>query len=402
MKTMHLLAGEYGPEAGGVGAYSQVLVEALSQRGLPVRVWDVLDPTLQKTLPDALRTQQGYLLLQYVPNILGARGANVAFCQWLLSLHRAGADLRVMFHEPYLYLSLNPARNVLALVQRLMAGILLRSSSRTYISTEQWRSYLSSYAPADMTFTVLPIPSTLPDNPPAASVAEWRTRLSAGFEQIAVHFGTYGEHIATELEPMIPALLNRHDALRFICIGRGSEAFVDRLVAQHSSLSGRVHGTGALDRSAAAAALAAGDIALQPFPDGVTTRRTSVMAPLALGVPTVTSRGFLTENVWHEAPSVALAAASDVESHVAATISLLRNDVTRKQLGDLGRRFYVDRFSIERTANILVADATAWGTMTDRPLRILLVADYPNDPTARLREGVAQTSRRAHGAGPPV
>ena len=82
------------------------------------------------------------------------------------------------------------------------------------------------------------------------------------------------------------------------------------------------------------------------------------MAPLALGVPTVTSRGVLTENVWGEAPSVALAAASDVESHVAAAVSLLRNDVTRKQLGDLGRRFYVDRFSIERTANILVADAT--------------------------------------------
>jgi hypothetical protein len=244
-------------------------------------------------------------------------------------------------------------------VQRLMAGILLRSSSRTYISTEQWRSYLSSYAPAGMTFTVLPIPSTLPDDPPAAAVAEWRARLSAGFEHVAVHFGTYGEHIATELGPMIPALLNRDAALRFICIGRGSEAFVDGLVAQHSSLSGRVHGTGALDRSAAAAALAAGDIALQPFPDGVTTRRTSVMAPLALGIPTVTSRGFLTENVWQEASSVALAAASDVESHVAATISLLRDDVTRKQLGDLGRRFYADRFSIERTANILVADATA-------------------------------------------
>ena len=359
MKTMHLLAGEYGPEAGGVGAYSQVLVEALSRRGLPVRVWDLHDPTFRRSLPDALRTQPGYLLLQYVPNILGARGANVAFCRWLLSLNRAGADLRVMFHEPYLYLSLNPALNVLALVQRLMAGILLRSSSRTYISTEQWRSYLSSYAPAGMTFTVLPIPSTLPDNPTAASVAEWRSRLSAGFGHIAVHFGTYGEHVSKELEPMIPALLNRAGALRFICIGRGSETFVDRLVTKHSSLSGRVHGTGALDRTAAAAALAAGDIALQPFPDGVTTRRTSVMAPLALGVPTVTSQGFLTEDLWREAPGVALATASDVDSHVAAAVSLLRDEVGRKQLGDRGRRFYADQFSIERTANILVADATA-------------------------------------------
>lgn len=359
MKTMHLLTGEYGPKAGGVGAYSQLLVEALSRRGLPVRVWDVCDPALRQSLPDALRTQPGYVLLQYVPNVLGARGANVAFCQWLQSLRREGADIRVMFHEPYMYLSWNPALNALAMVQRLMAGILLRSSSRTYISTEQWRRYLVSYAPTGMTFTVLPIPSTLPGDAPEASVAEWRSRLAAGYETLAVHFGTYGDHVAKELEPMIAALVNRLEGVRFICIGRGSEAFVERLVAQHPSLSGRLHGTGALDRAAAAAALAAGDVALQPFPDGVTTRRTSVMAPLALGVATVTSRGFLTEKVWGEAPSVALAPASDVGAHVAAVESLLRHEVTRKQLGDFGRRFYAERFSIERTVNILVADAAA-------------------------------------------
>ena len=145
-----------------------------------------------------------------------------------------------------------------------MAGILLRSSSRTYISTEQWRSYLASCAPPGMTFTVLPIP--VPDNPPAASVAEWRTRLCAGFEQIAVHLVVPMRTHRDRLEPMIPALLNRDGALRFICIGRGSEAFVDRLVAAHSSLSGRVHATGALDRRAAAAALAAGDVHCSRFP----------------------------------------------------------------------------------------------------------------------------------------
>ena len=78
----------------------------------------------------ALATDPGVVFLQYVPNALGAKGGNVAFCQWLLSLRRQGTDIRVMFHEPYFYLSWNPALNTLARVQRMMAAILLRAVLR--------------------------------------------------------------------------------------------------------------------------------------------------------------------------------------------------------------------------------------------------------------------------------
>lgn len=203
--TLHLLTGEYGPDAGGVGAYSHALVQALVRRGLRVRVWNTLDSTLQQSLPAALATHPGVVLLQYVPNALGAKGGNVSFCQWLLSLRRKGTDIRVMFHEPYFYLSWNPALNALAMVQRMMAAILLRASSRTYISTEQWRRYLASYAPIGTTFTVLPIPSTLPADPPTESIATWRTLLSGGHGMIAGHFGTYGDHVAIDLAPIVPA-----------------------------------------------------------------------------------------------------------------------------------------------------------------------------------------------------
>ena len=354
--TLHLLTGEYGPDSGGVGAYSHVLVQALMQRGLRVRVWNTLDATLQQSLPGALAVDPGFVLLQYVPNALGAKGGNVAFCQWLLSLRRKGTDIRVMFHEPYFYLSWNPALNTLAMVQRMMAAILLRASSRIYISTEQWRRYLASYAPTGTAFTVLPIPSTLPADPPTESIAAWRTLLSGGNGMIAGHFGTYGDHVAIELAPIVPALLDRVRDLQFACIGRGSERFVERLVARYPRVAGRVRATGALDPSSAASALAACDLALQPFPDGVTTRRTSVMAPLALGVPIVTSRGFLTEPLWSETPAVVLAAASDPQAHVGAAVSLLRDESTRTQLGGLGRRLYERQFALERTVQVLMGD----------------------------------------------
>ena len=355
MRTVHLLTGEYGPDAGGVGAYTQLLAEALVRRGLRVHVWDTLDTTLRQALPAALRAEPGYVLLQYVPNALGARGANVGFCQWLLSLRRDGVDVRVMFHEPYFYLSWNPALNALSMVQRLMAGILLRASTRTYISTERWRQYLESYAPSGTEFIVLPIPSTLPDDPLPESVASWRTRF--GGDSFVVHFGTYGDHVANELAPMVPVLLERFQGLRFVCVGRGSERFVQRVGQANAALAPRLHATGTLDRGEAAAAIAAADVALQPYPDGVTTRRTSVMAPLALGVATVTSSGALTEEVWREAPSVALAVASDTAAHVAAAASLLRDGGTRQQLGALGQRFYRERFSIARTVEILAREA---------------------------------------------
>ena len=357
--TLHLLTGEYGPDTGGVGAYSHALVQALTHRGLRVRVWNTLDRTLQQSLPAALATEPGCVLLQYVPNALGARGANVGFCQWLLSLRRQGADVRVMFHEPYFYLSWNPALNGLAMMQRMMAAILLRASSRTYVSTEQWSRYLSSYAPTGTAFTVLPIPSTLPSDPSAESVAAWRARIAGERTMVAGHFGTYGSHVGGDLAPMVPALLDRVEELRFVCIGRGSEQFVDRLGYRYPSIANRVVATGALDPADAAAALAACDVALQPFPDGVTTRRTSVMAPLALGVATVTSRGFLTEPLWSEAPSVVLSPASDTAAHVDAAVSLLRDDSTRTQLGGLGRRLYDRRFTLDRTVQVLVGDGVS-------------------------------------------
>ena len=356
--TLHLLTGEFGTDAGGVGAYSYLLADALRVHGVPVRVWSTLDPSLRSALPAALKTEPGFVLLQYVPNALGVRGANIGFCQWLLSLRRDGVDVRVMFHEPYFYLSWNPALNALAMVQRLMAGILLRASTRTYISTSQWHRYLAPYAPAGASFTVLPIPSTLPVDPSPRKVAEWRQRLAArGADRLVGHFGTYGDHVASVLAPMIPDVLSRSPDVGFVCIGRGGETFAARLRQEHPALASRLQATGALDRDDAASAIAACDVALQPYPDGVTTRRTSVMAPLALGVATVSSAGFLTEPAWTEAPSVSLAEASDGPAHVGAVASLLQDVSLRQQLGTLGRRFYKERFSIEGTVKVLAADA---------------------------------------------
>jgi glycosyltransferase involved in cell wall biosynthesis len=103
------------------------------------------------------------------------------------------------------------------------------------------------------------------------------------------------------------------------------------------------------------AALHACDLVVQPYPDGVTTRRTSVMAALANGLPVVTTEGALTEGVWRDAAGVELVRASDPAALAAATVALLHDAEARRALGIRGRRLYDERFALEHTLNTLLA-----------------------------------------------
>lgn len=374
--TFHLLTGEYPPDCGGVGHYTARLAAALHERGCRVHVWcpaltqtasdgidgngvrrhalpDVFGPRSRALLERELAAQPGVVLLQYVPNALGARGANVGFCLWLLRMRRRGADVRVMFHEPYFYFTpRHPLRVGLALMQRAMAAILLRAGRRIYLSTERWIGALTAYAPAGVRWTCLPIPSTLPTD--AAPDAAWRGRCGAAAPLVG-HFGTFGDHVAGELEPLMIAVLETDPRPHFLLVGRRSGVFAEALRSRHPRLAGRIHASGPLADAQAAAALSACDLLVQPYPDGVTTRRTSVMAGLALGVPTVTTDGALTERVWRETGAVRLAPASDPRAQRDAVLAVIDDAEARSLLGLSGRRAYETHFAIRHTVDKVLA-----------------------------------------------
>ncbi|HVL67923.1 MAG TPA: glycosyltransferase [Vicinamibacterales bacterium] len=353
--VVHLLSGER-PGAGGVGDYTGLLQSALERRGARVSLWDVRQPGFRATFERTLRADPGVVLLQYVPNALGWRGLNVPFCAWVSALRRRGHDVRVMFHEPYFYFGWRrPWLNAVALAQRLMAAMLLRRAGTTYVSTATWVRYLQPFAPASTRFVTTPIPSTLPPPAPALET-EWHRRLStAPPSRLVCHFGTYGRHVADALTPVVRSLLSRRGDVRLVCVGRGSDRFVDALKAVCPQLADRLLATGALDGAAAAAALRACEVAVQPYPDGVTTRRTSIMAPLSLGVPTVTSLGFLTEPVWGAVRAVALAPAGDADAHARLIEALLDDETARAATGATGAAAYEAHFSVDRTVDAILA-----------------------------------------------
>jgi hypothetical protein len=374
-----ILTCEYPPDCGGVGDYTAQVGAALAAAGDDVAVFcppreasgasasgssvtssgprvitlpDHYGSKSRAALDDWLRGRSSTVLVQYVPSAFGMRGANLPFCRWLAERSRAGADVRVMFHEPYYEFTLDPLQqNALAVVQRWMARYLLQASTQTYLSTDAWRRYLEPYK-GDRRWAAitLSIPSAIPRCDKLLDAAELRRQLlTSPGGRLVGHFGTYGSHIAPALRSALLTLLAEDPSLSAICAGGGSDVFVRSLMEEEPSLAARLHGTGRASAAETAVTLSACDLLLQPYIDGVTTRRTSVMAGLINARAILTTTGKLTEPVWAETRSVALAPAGNIASLVDTAHALLADPAERNALAGRGEKTYRDRFALPHT-----------------------------------------------------
>ena len=374
-----ILTGEYPPEPGGVADYTRRVAHALARAGDTVEVWapsraHVLEQEDAVTIhgltdqfgPRSLVALQRGLanrgelrvLVQWVPHAFGMGAMNVPFCAWLAA--RRGQTW-VMFHEVNFPLRRGAPlkHNVLAVTTHAMSAVLAVRADRSFVSTPAWRARLHAVAPFAREATWLPIPSNIPESVGEGEAARVRTRLGVGPRDVVLgSFGTYAPHLAEPLADSLASLLSGDDARVALLMGRGSVAFVKRMLRPRlASVNGgkgsraRVIAAGELPLSDLAAHLASCDAVLQPYVDGVTTRRTTVMAGLALGVPVITNDGPLTESIWRDEPGVALAPspeaiAGEAESRLADRAGL-------RDLGASGRSLYQRRFSLECTVRIL-------------------------------------------------
>jgi glycosyltransferase involved in cell wall biosynthesis len=161
--------------------------------------------------------------------------------------------------------------------------------------------------------------------------------------------------MSSALAAVVPAIAEQLPLARFAFIGARSGPFLERLTTKCQALQERSWTSGRLGSTDVAAALRACDLLVQPYPDGVTTRRTTVMAGLANAVPVVTTDGLLTEAVWRDTHAPRLAPAGNVAQIADAAHRLIDAPADRAALGRAGRQLYLDRFSIERTVDALRA-----------------------------------------------
>jgi hypothetical protein len=269
-----------------------------------------------------------------------------------------------MFHEVAVALTWQqPLRhNAIGVVNRAMAFVLARAARRCFVGAAAWETQLRPLAPAGATISWLPVPSNVPVVDDPAGVLAVRKTMMGESGIVVGHFGTAREPwIAARLAAVVPPLLRARAEVAFLLLGRDSLEMRSRLLALAPGLHARVRASGPLAPEDLSRHLGACDVMLQPYGDGVSTRRTSLMAALAHRRPVITTSGILTEPLWRQSGAVALVEAGDATAMGAALAHLMDDAGERARLGAAAGVLYAQRFDIAHTIAALREDCRPGG-----------------------------------------
>jgi len=322
-----LIAGGYPPDVDGIGDYTFCLAKTLAEepdvarpvtvytrkgehaqaQGVrPVAFFELSRPsTIRHVVPLIARDRPDWVVLQYNPFCWAARG----FCPLLpgtlarLKKLPDAPKLAVMFHETTV--PKWPWRLAMMYAwQRPILRSVVRHADSIFVSTKRWIPELASAgsrAPANL----LPVGSNIPRS--AMSKADARNRL--GISADATVLGVFGgAHPSRLLEWITEAAREVSSAHQnVLLLHAGPEG--DVLEKAASGLPFR--SVGVLPALEVANTLRAADCLLSPFIDGVSTRRTSVVAALNNGVPVATTLRDWTDDFFlHVSPEVLLASSA--------------------------------------------------------------------------------------------
>ncbi len=390
MTRWTILTGEYPPQPGGVSDYTRLVAEGLAAVGDEVAVYappqgigpDSAPPGVRvRRLPDRFglrglrwldrelaRDRPDRILIQFVPHAFGLKAMNLPFAAWVAARARRVAPVWLMFHEVAFPFVRRPLRhNLLAVVNRVMAWAVAGAADRVLVSIPSWGQLLCQICPRARPSEWLPVPCNVATVADPGAVATVRFRHAPDpATPLVGHFGTFGRSITDLLDPAVVGLLGTVPRARILLIGRGSERYRVHIGASYPDLAGRVTGTGELPPAEVAAHLRACDLLLQPYPDGVSSRRTSVMAGLANRVPVVTNLGDLSEPLWAAPTGATVVPGPDPAALAAAAGEVLAlSPETRLALSARGAEQEVSECTLERT----IARLRQPGPTSDGPFR---------------------------------
>ena len=329
-------------QADGIRDYTLRLLRALDESALQAEllVWahGRPQPTNGHTGSPLSTTGLDALIVQYNPFSFGRWGFAPRLPLFLARLRREPQRPRiaVMFHETYVDMrSLSWA--LMGSWQRAQLMAVQAAADIQLCSIQRWTERLRKTARGRPVHH-LPVASNLPDARADRKLA--RRRLGADAETVVLscmglrHPGRLPGHVlaaATEVGTAAPSVL-------LLDLGPGERSL--------TRLAGNVcvRATGFVDEVELARYLAASDVFLAPYMDGVSTRRGSVMAALQHGVPVVGTSGHLTDDMLRDAPGLTLVAIGGRDDFARAAAGLVQDEKRRAELGAAGRQLYQRSF----------------------------------------------------------
>lgn len=359
---------------GGMDAideYSRRLVAALCAAGMETRY-----------TPDGLGgllcgAEPAWVLLQYNPFRYGRSGFAPRLLRDVARLrHRWCAPLAVMVHEAWIDMT-DAKSTLIGLWQHAQLGALLRVADAVMTSTQALADEIGRGA--------VHVPVAANITPVATSRTAARDRLGLDGRLAIALFGR--DHPARKLdyaEVAIGALAEAHGANRLAVLNLGAGATPLRVPAGID-----VHSPGELPADELSRHLWASDVVLLPLADGLSTRRTTMMAALAHGRPVLGLAGQNTDAMLtDEAGAVALTPVGDPAAFSRAAVELTNDPLRMRELGDAGRRLYESRFDwpvisqrvvsviedMARNGAVPRARSRAGERYSDKPRTVMFVA----------------------------
>jgi len=250
-----------------------------------------------------------------------------------------------MVHEPFLVDGRLRDR-VRGAVQRAQLLALCRLADTVLVSIQPWAVLLARWQP-DRRVLHMPVGSNLPDGRGHRETT--RSRLGLGPSDVVLAaFDSNHPGRSSELLSAASAQAAAAGATMLLLLGaeaRASEAHELRVVRP-----------GPLAAIQLSSYLAAADIFLAPFEDGVSTRRTTLVAALQHALPVVGTLGHLTDPcLLGDGLGLMLTPVEDCASFAAATAHLVEHQRRRIAIGRQARDFFEAAF--------------AWPVLAERLLR---------------------------------
>jgi glycosyltransferase involved in cell wall biosynthesis len=249
-----------------------------------------------------------------------------------IRLLRQGPTVALIIHEPYVPIT-SPKSLLMGVWQRAQLLVLLLLADHRFASIERWASRFNRIRPTSH----LPSGSNLPDARPERD----RTRddLDVRDALVVATLSTgHPSHLRAYVEAALERLVEHVSReVVFLLLGAGA-------LAPQTHHSVRTVTPGALESAQLGAHLAAADLLLVPLVDGVSTRRSSLMAGLCEEVCIVGTSGFLTDPSLLST-ELELVEVGDPLAFATRAVELALDGKRRRDAAERGRALFEARFA---------------------------------------------------------
>jgi glycosyltransferase involved in cell wall biosynthesis len=287
-----------------------------------------------------------WINLQYVPFLYSRLGVNPWLPITIVLLRLAGYQILLTVHEPFVPFG-SWWRAPIALMQRVILAVLVTASHRVAVSIPTWERMLKRmFFWRDKAVFCLPVGSNIAAIPRTAQERRsQRSDVGIGDDDIVlVAFSPIGSG------KLIDWLWRSWEELRddsrcvLLVIGRTADE-VRRVYPAFDDRGGRVICTGYVSPEAVSRYLSCADLFLAPLVDGISSRRTSVIAGLEHGLPVVTTWGPYTEDELFAPDAVLMVPVDQPQAFTSAVRQLAADGARRADLARRGHRLWEERFS---------------------------------------------------------